>query len=279
MVALLVLLLVTSAASARSDTIDQIAAIEKRLGGRIGLVALDTGTDKRVDHRAAERFPMCSTFKFLAAAAVLKRVEENKDKLDRFIPYSAKDILEYAPVTKAHLQEGGMTLRALCAAAIEQSDNTAGNLLLNCIGGPSGLTQFARDLGDHMTRLDRIEPDLNSAIRGDERDTTSPAAMCMNMERLLLGNVLSASSRRQLETWLQHNETGASMIRAAIPKNWTVGDKTGRCGDGTANDIAIVRPAGRAPILIAIYFVGSSAARTDRDAAIAEVARILVESL
>lgn len=146
MVALCVLLLAMGVASARSDTTDRIAAIETRFGGRIGVAALNTGSGKRVDHRAGERFPMCSTFKFLAAAAVLKRVDENNDKLDRFVGYSAKDILEYAPVTKTHLQEGGMTLGALCAAAIEQSDNTAGNLLLNSIGGPAGLTEFVRTL-------------------------------------------------------------------------------------------------------------------------------------
>src|SRR4030095_7737798 len=142
--------------------------------------------------------------------------------------YGAKDILEYAPVTKAHLKDGGMTLGALCAAAIEQSDNTAGNLLLDAIGGPAGLTNFARNLGDNVTRLDRKEPELNSAIPGDERDTTAPAAMCADMQRLLLGNVLSESSRRQLEDWLRHNETGAFMIRAGAPNTLTVGGKKGR---------------------------------------------------
>jgi beta-lactamase class A len=146
---------------------------------------------------------MCSTFKFLAAAAVLKRVDENKEKLDRFVPYAAKDILEYAPVTKAHLRDGGMTLGALCAAAIEQSDNTAGNLLLDAIGGPGGLTNFVRDLGDTMTRLDRKEPELNSAIPGDERDTTAPAAMLACMRQLLVATTLSPASRQQLEAWLQ----------------------------------------------------------------------------
>ena len=138
MVAILVLLLATNAANAQRDAADQIAAIEARLGGRIGVAGLDTGNGKRIDYRAEERFPLCSTFKFLAAAAVLKRVDEKKDKLDRFVSYDAKDILEYAPVTKAHLGNGGMTLDALCAAAIEQSDNTAGNLLLEAIGGPVG---------------------------------------------------------------------------------------------------------------------------------------------
>src|SRR2546425_10102238 len=217
-----------SAAYAESDVADRIAAIEGRVGRRIGVAALDTGNRKRFDYRADERFPMCNTFKFLAAAAVLKRVDEKKEKLERFVSYGAKEILEYAPVTKEHLKEGGMTLRALCAAAIEQSDNTAGNLLLDVIGGPAGLTNFVRTLGDRVPHLDRIEPELNSAIPGDERDTTTPAAISSDMHRLLLGDALSEASRRQLDEWLQRNETGGPMIRAGVPKTWSVGDKTGR---------------------------------------------------
>ena len=193
--------------------------------------------------------------------------------------YDAKDILEYAPVTKAHLKDGGMMLGALCAAAIEQSDNTAGNLLLDTIGGPVGLTNFARSIGDEMTRLDRKEPELNSATPGDERDTTTPAAMCADTQRLLLGNVLSESSRRQLEDWLRQNETGSLMIRAGVPKTWTVGDKTGRCGNGATNDVAIIRPPGRAPIVVAMYSIGSTSSADDRAATLAEAARVVVEFL
>jgi beta-lactamase class A len=276
---LLFVLLAASAASGENDAADRIAAIEARLGGRIGVAGLDTGSGKRIDYRAEERFPLCSTFKFLAAAAVLKRVDKKKDKLDRFVSYDAKDILEYAPVTKAHLKDGGMTLGALCAAAIEQSDNTAGNLLLEAIGGPVGLTNFVRSIGDEMTRLDRKEPELNSALPGDERDTTTPAAMCADMQRVLLGNVLSESSRHPLDDWLRHNETGALMIRAGVPKTWTVGDKTGRCANGATNDVAIIRSPGRAPILIAIYSTGSTSSADDRPTTVAEVARIIVESL
>jgi beta-lactamase class A len=210
--------LAASAVSGENDAVARIAGIEARIGGRIGVAALDTSNSKRLDYRAEERFPMCSPFKFLAAAAVLKRVDEKQEKLERFVPYDAKQILEYAPVTKEHLKEGGMNLRALCAAAIEQSDNTAGNLLLDAIGGPEGLTNFVRTLGDRVTRLDRIEPELNSAIPGDERDTTTPAAICLDMQRLLLGDALSEASRRQLEDWLQRNETGGPMIRAGVPK-------------------------------------------------------------
>jgi beta-lactamase class A len=279
MVTALLLLLAASTPASTNDFANRIRSVEERTGARIGVAALDTGSGKRFDYRSEERFPMCSTFKFLAAAAVLKRVDEKQDQLGRFIRYDAKDILEYAPVTKAHLKDGGMTLGALCAAAIQQSDNTAGNLLLDAIGGPVGVTSFVRSIGDKMTRLDRKEPDLNSAIPGDERDTTTPAAVCADMQRLLAGNLLSESSRHQLEDWLQHNETGALMIRAGLPKTWSVGDKTGRCGNGATNDIAIIRSPGRAPVLIAIYSIGSSAAADDRAAAIAETARVVAEAL
>jgi beta-lactamase class A len=279
MVAALLLLLAASTPGSTTDFASRILSIEERTGARIGVAALDTASGKRLDHRSEERFPMCSTFKFLAAAAVLKRVDGGKEKLDRFVAYDAKDILEYAPVTKAHLKDGSMTLGALCAAAIEQSDNTAGNLLLEVIGGPAELTNFARAIGDETTRLDRKEPELNSAIPGDERDTTSPAAMCADLQRLLLGNALSEFSRHQLEDWLRHNETGALMIRAGVPKTWIVADKTGRCGNGATNDVAIIRPPGRAPIVVAIYSIGSTASADDRAATLADAARAVVESL
>ena len=279
MVAVLLLLLAANTPASTSDFANQIGAVEVRTGARIGVAALDTGSGKSLDYRSQERFPMCSTFKFLAAAAVLRRIDDGNEKLDRFVSYGAKDILEYAPVTKSHLKEGGMTLAALCAAAIEQSDNTAGNLLLDIIGGPAGLTKFARSIGDEMTRLDRKEPELNSAISGDKRDTTTPAAMCANMQRFLLSDMLSESSRHRLEDWLQHNETGALMIRAGIPKTWSVGDKTGRCGNGATNDVAILRPPGRAPILVAIYSIGSTSPDDHRAAIVAQVARVVSEFL
>src|SRR6266571_2620747 len=142
-------LLATSIDLSASDKppTDRFTSIEARIGGHLGVAAIETASGKRIDYRPDERFPMCSTFKFLAVAAVLKRVDEKQERLDHFVPYDAKDILEYAPVTKAHLKEGGMTLGALCAAAIEQSDNTAGNLFLYAIGGPIGLTNFARAIG------------------------------------------------------------------------------------------------------------------------------------
>jgi beta-lactamase class A len=278
-VAVLLFLLAASTPGSTSDFANRIVSLEERTGARIGVAALDTGNGKRLDHRSDDRFPMCSTFKFLAAAAVLKRVDSGEEKLDRFVTYGTKDILEYAPVTKAHLKDGGMTLSGLCAAAIEQSDNAAGNLLLDVIGGPAGLTSFVRGIGDKTTRLDREEPELNSTTPGDERDTTTPAAMCADMQQVLLGNVLSDSSRHQLEEWLQNNETGAQMIRAGVPKTWTVGDKTGRCGNGATNDVAIIRPAGRAPVVVAIYSIGSTSSGDDRATVVAEATRAVVEFL
>jgi beta-lactamase class A len=267
-----------SSTSGANHAEDRIAEINARVGGRIGVAALDTGTGQHIEYKANERFPMCSTFKVLAAAAVLKLVDEGKEHLDRMVAYGKEDILEYAPVTKEHLKEGRMTLANLCAAAIEKSDNTAGNLLLRAIGGPSGLTSFLRALGDETTRLDRMEPDLNTAIPGDERDTTTPAAMRDDLVRLLTGDVLSPVSRRQLEMWLVGNQTGAQMIRAGVPTTWRVGDKTGRGDNGVTNDVAVLRPPNSPPIFLAIYSVGSTAAANERTATVAEVARVVAEA-
>jgi len=257
----------------------RLAAIEVKVGGRLGVAALATGSGQRIAYRADEHFPMCSTFKMLAVAAVLHRVDQKQEQLDRFIPYSAADLLEYAPVTRKHVAEGGMKLSALCAAAISLSDNTAANLLLKTIGGPEGLTRFARTLGDQQTRLDRMEPDLNNFTVGDERDTTTPAAMLGNLRALLLKDKLSPASRNQLENWMVENKTGDNLIRAGLPKDWRVGDKTGRGGLGAIGDIAIIRPPGKQPILLVVYEVGSIAPMETRAEGIASVARLVAETL
>jgi beta-lactamase class A len=264
---------------AGAQTADQrLSAIEARLGGRLGVAALDTQADKHIEHRASERFPMCSTFKFLLVSAILSRVDANREKLDRFIHYTKADLLDYAPITKAHVQEGGMTISALSAAAIEHSDNTAANLLLGVLGGPAAVTHYTRTLGDSVTRLDRNEPTLNTATPGDLRDTTSPSAMLHDMQTLLLGeNALSADSRQRLDAWLVTNTTGSSSLRAGLRSAWRVGDKTGSGKNGATNDIAICWLPHRAPILITAYFVGSGASYADRCAALAEVGRIAAD--
>lgn len=244
--------------------------IERESGGRLGVAVLDTGSGARGGHRTDERFAMCSTFKFLAAAAVLKRVDEGKEKLDRRITYSKDDLVEYSPVTKEHFS-GGMTMSDICEAAMTLSDNTAGNLILASLGGPQGITQFARSLGDPVTRLDRIETALNEALPGDPRDTTTPNAMLGNIQKLVLGDVLSPASKEQLTKWLLGNKTGDTRMRAHLPKDWRVGDKTGSGERGTTNDVGVIWPAGRAPIVLAIYLTGTSAHPNARNGTLAAV--------
>jgi len=211
-----------------------LSSLEKSAGGRLGVAVLDSGSAAKLLYRADERFPLCSTFKLLASAAVLKRVDAGQDVLGRHISYGQADLLDYAPVTKAHLGSGGMTLGDLCAAAIDWSDNTAANLILKEIGGPKGFTAFARSLGDPTTRLDRDEPTLNTAIPGDPRDTTSPLAMARDLQMVLLGAVLSEASKTQLEAWLIADRVGDKRLRAGLPQNWGIGDKTGSGDHGTA---------------------------------------------
>jgi beta-lactamase class A len=266
-------------ASANEETAHQFAALEAKTKSRIGVAAIDLSTNRRVDYRSDERFIMCSTFKVLAVAAVLKRVDEGKEKLDRFVPYGEAQLLSYAPVTRAHVKEGGMTLEALCAAAIEMSDNTAANLLLETIGGPAKWTEFARSLGDTVSHLDHMEPELNVAIAGKDNDTTTPAAMCGALQRLFASDVLSTASRTKLEGWMQQGQTGIKMIRASVPADWKAGDKTGRSGDGATNDIAVVRPPGGGPIFVAIYTVDPSESQEARDQLVADVAKATFDAL
>jgi beta-lactamase class A len=276
---LLILSLSSAKAQKAGDASAKFAELEKRTGGRLGVATMHAAGNKLVEYRAHDRFVMASTFKVLAVAAVLKRVDEKKEKLDRIVPYSEAQLLEYAPVTRAHVKEGGMTVEALCAAAITQSDNTAANLLLETFGGPKGLTEFARSLGDEFTRLDRMEPELNSAAPDDDRDTTTPAAICNDLQRLLTLNVLSPESRQRLEDWMVENETGAKMIRASVPGDWKVGDKTGRSGNGASNDIAILRPPTGGPFFLAIYLNVPGKSSDERDALVAEAATIALETV
>jgi beta-lactamase class A len=250
--------------------------IETSTGGRLGVATLDTGDLLAIDYNADQRFAMCSTFKFLATAATLKRVDDKADHLDRIVSYGEADLLDYAPVTKRHVEDGGMMLAALCAAAIEYSDNTAANLLLREMGGPAALTRFARAIGDPVTRLDRTEPTLNEAKPGDDRDTTSPAAMIADMRKILLGNVLQPDSRAQLDAWLAANNTGGKRLRAGLPPDWAVGDKTGT-GDGAFGDIAIIHPPGRQPILATVYIAESKLSAAERDKPFADVGEVIAD--
>jgi beta-lactamase class A len=227
------------------------AAIERRRGGRLGVFVLDTGSGRSLAWRADERFLMCSTFKTLAVARVLSRVEAGGERLDRRIGYGAADLLDYAPVARAHAARGWLSVGELCAAAIQVSDNTAANLLMRSFGGPAEVTRYARSLGDRVTRQDRWEPEAN--LPDGDKDTTSPRAMAHSLRAMLLGPALKPASRAMLEGWLASATPGLQRIRAGLPGSWRAGDKAGT-GRGQTNDVAILRPPGRAPIIAAAYY-------------------------
>ena len=256
------------------DMKEKIAGIESRVKGRLGVAVLDTGSDRRFGYREDERFPMCSTFKLLAAAAILKRVEEGKETLGRRVHFSKSDLVTYSPATEKHLDDG-MTVAELCEAAITLSDNTAGNLMLGMLGGPSAVTAFARTLGDPLTRLDRTEPTLNEAVPGDVRDTTTPAAMAENLRKLMFGGALARASLEQLKTWLLANKTGDARLRARLPAGWRVGDKTGSGERGSTNDVGILWPPDSAPIIVATYLTETAAPADRRNEALAAVGEAL----
>lgn len=256
---------------------EKISRIEGKVKGRLGVAALDTGSSRRFGYRGDERFPMCSTFKPLAAAAILKRVEQGQETLARRVHFSRSDLVTYSPMTEKHLDDG-MTVAQLCEAAITLSDNTAGNLMLGMIGGPSGVTALARQLGDSITRLDRIETALNEAAPGDPRDTTAPAAMAENLRKLMFGNALAKSSSEQLKTWLLANRTGDARLRARLPAGWRVGDKTGSGERGSTNDLGILWPPDSAPIIVAAYLTQTDASADRRNDALAAVGETVAEA-
>lgn len=262
-----------AASGGTAALIEAIKQLELKSGGRLGVSALDTTTGVPIHYEGDERFPMCSTFKVLAAAAILKDAGSNLERLERRVRIEQTDIVENSPVTREHVGGEGMSLRELCDAAITRSDNTAGNVLLKNIGGPAGLTSFARSLGDKVTRLDRTETELNEAAPGDPRDTTTPNAMAANLRRLLLGDVLLPQGRDQLGKWLIANKTGDSRLRAGLPQGWRVGDKTGAGEHGTTNDVAIVWPPERSPLIVAVYLTGATLDPNGRNDLIASVGR------
>lgn len=256
--------------------IRKVMELEARLGARIGAVVRSSHA-MHWAYRADERFPMCSTFKLLASGSLLAQVDAGREQLDRIIRFEIADVVDYSPITKSQAGGDGMTLAQLCEAALTHSDNTAGNLILEQIGGPGGVTEFARSLGDTMTRLDRWETELNEATPGDPRDTTTPAAMAHCVDVMLFGGALSASSQQQLTDWLVANKTGDAKLRASMSGSWRIGDKTGGGDHGTMNDVAVIWPPQQHPLIVSIYMTETVASFDDRNAAFAELGRTLYE--
>jgi beta-lactamase class A len=261
----------------------ELTTIEKHSRGRLGVYALEVGSGKVVSYRENERFALCSTFKWVLVAAVLSLIERNELSLDQVVEYDESRLLDYAPITREHLSpktsRGKMSIQELAIAAIKVSDNCAANLLLDRIGGPTGLTKFLRKIGDPVTRLDRVEPLLNSNIFGDPRDITSPRAMANTLRTVLLGtHVLSQQNRELLFRWMCDSTTGAHRIRAGLPQSWQVGDKTGTCGQrGAVNDVAIARRPHRSSIVMAVYMSESTKSISQLSEIHVEVGRLVTQ--
>jgi len=253
----------------------RLVRLEAASGGRLGVAALNTADGRELLHRADERFPFCSTFKMMLSAAVLAR---EPSVLQQNIRYDKAELVAHSPITEKHL-DSGMTIEALCAATIQYSDNAAANLLIRHLGGPEEVTAYARSIGDRQFRLDRWETALNSAIPGDPRDTTTPAAMMASLHKLTLGEALPLAKRKIMSDWLIGNTTGATRIRAGVPSSWQVGDKTGAGDYGTVNDIAVLwPPGGKPPIVLAVYLTQPGKDDKIRPEILGQAAKIVIDA-
>jgi len=284
-------LLGSAAGCATEGSVDlaaKLATLETTAGGKLGAAILNTRTGRQISHRGNERFGMCSTFKLALAAIILREADQDRLALDTFIPIGPGDMVSYAPAVNANLDKGGMSVGALAEAAQVLSDNVATNKLLSFIGGPSGFTSQFRALGDTVTRLDRLEPELNRVPVGDPRDTTSPSAMALSVGKMLTTDWLTSSSRAVLIGWMEKTATGTKRLRAGLPTDWRSGDKTGTGlapdGPDRYNDIALVLPksgpGAGTPYIITAYYespVKSDAMRDVDQAVLAAVGRLAAE--
>lgn len=268
------------ASIAVADDHDSLISTVTRIAGeieaRVGFAAYDVESGQKWEYQADQRFAMSSTFKTLACAALLHRVDAGHENLERKVSFSKSDLVTYSPITEKYAGNQAMTLADLCEAALTMSDNTAANLILRSLGGPEKITSFVRDLGDDVTRLDRWETDLNEAVPGDNRDTTTANAMVNNLRSLLLGTALSGKSSEQLRDWLKSNQVADELFRAAVPEGWIVADRTGAGGFGSRSITAIIWPPQRQPIVVALYLTQTEASFSERNEAIAEIGEAIV---
>jgi beta-lactamase class A len=266
-----------SAIASTASIKQKIATIEASYDGRLGISAINTANNEHIQYRENERFPFCSTSKVMAVSAILKRSMHESNYLQKNITYKSDDVVTHSPITEKNIEKG-MTISGLSEATLTTSDNTAMNLLLKELGGPSAVTKFARSIGDSQFRLDRSEPELSSSIPGDKRDTTTPMAMEKSLKNLVLSKTLGTEQRKQLWTWLKNNTTGDARIRAGVPTGWVVGDKTGGSDDyGTTNDIAIIYPPHCKPIVLVVYFTQFKKDATRKDEVVAQVTRTVLD--
>ncbi len=251
--------------------------LEEQFDARVGVYAVDTGTGESVAWRADERFAYASTIKALAAAVVLDQTTDTE--LDELVTFSADDLVPYSPVTEQNVADG-MTLREILDAAVRFSDNTAANLMFTEIGGPARLDEALAAVGDDVTQVERVEPDLNEAAPGDTRDTSTPRALAADLRAFVVDDALTPDDRAQLTGLLRGSTTGDALIRAAAPAGWVVGDKTGAGGYGTRNDIAVLWPPDDAPpVVVAVMSSRATEDAEHDDALIAGAAGAALAAL
>ncbi|WP_299002379.1 class A beta-lactamase [uncultured Shewanella sp.] len=260
------------------QVMQKLLALENQYGGRIGLSLMNTQNNSAIHYRASERFPLASTFKVMAVAAMLKESESQPQLLAKKIAYTEQEVKDsgYAPITSKHLKTG-MTIEALCAAALQFSDNAAVNLLMQQLGGPDEVTAFARHIGDTQFNLTRWEPQLNLVYPGETQDTTTPNAMSLSLQKLVLGDILQKPQRDKLKNWLINNTTGDTKIRAMVPSTWIIGDKTGSGRFGATNDIAVLWPPKYNPFILSVYYVQQDIDAKNNNKIIREVTRSLLD--
>lgn len=264
-------------AEARRDFF--LTDLEQRHGGRLGLAAMDVASGRRVTWRGQERFPFCSTFKAFLAAATLQRIQHNDEELDRLVRITEADMIPHAPVTGPAVGRS-LTIRQLMQATVEVSDNPAANILIREMGGIAVWRQWWPTFGDTTTLISRLEPDLNTALPNDPRDTCLPEQTLANLRLMAFGDRLTPEHDRLLEGWLLASPTGPNRLKAAAPEGWSVAHKTGTGANGAANDIGVMTPVSGSPVVMAVYFVGATEATEDqRDAVIADGARRALEAL
>ena len=281
---LFTLALVSLCSVAQASEVDEpaiqasIQKIEQALGGRVGVSWYDENSSRQWHYRGDEAFPLTSTFKAFACAALLARVDAKQEDLQRQVAIQKQELITYSPVTEKFT---GKTLSTadLCAAAVTLSDNTAGNLVLESIGGPAGFTRFMQALGDQKTVLSRWEPDLNEATPGDTRDTTSPNAAVQSLRTLVSGDALSQDSRQTLIGWLRDDQVADQLIRSYLPESWIIGDKTGAGGYGSRAIIAVIWPPQKKPIYLAIYLTQTDASMEKRNQALVDISKLLLTPL
>ncbi|MFD9035281.1 class A beta-lactamase [Streptomyces sp. NPDC059567] len=255
----------------------RLQELERRYDARLGVYAIDTGSGREVAHNANARFPYASTFKALAAGAVLRTYTSGG--MGRKVTYSRDDLVDHSPVTEKHVGTG-MSLDELCEAAVRHGDNTAVNLLLDQLGGPRRLDTMLGEWGDDVTQVERREPQLNEWAPGATRDTSTPKALAEDLRALVLGDVLGSDERARLATWLKTSTTGTELIRAGMPRGWVVGDKSGAGSTyGTRNDIAVAWPPGRAPVVLAVLSNRRTQDARYDNKLIADAAAAVAESL